>query len=605
MRVVATAGHVDHGKSTLVRALTGTDPDRLEEEKKRGLTIDLGFAGLDLPSGKKLAFVDVPGHRRFIGNMLAGLGPAPAVMLVVAADQGWQAQSREHLDAIDALGLTHGLLVITRCGLASPERVAEVRETALGHIAATSLGVVPVVGTDAVQGVGIDELRIALDELVATMPPVDIEAPVRLWVDRSFTIKGTGTVVTGTLAAGRLRIGDDLEVAGGRAVVRSLQVLGEARESVEPVARVAVGLRGPRTDDVPRGTPLLTPGSAVQALVIDVRSETGHDWADASADVSVHIGTTAVEAHVRPFDARHARLTLREAVPLRLGDRVIVRDASAGRIHAGATVLDLDPLPLTRRGAGRGRAEQLASRAVGELEPLVADRGLVLDDWIDAVGARRPDSIPERLPLPGDGLGAVEGFVVHESLAATWRDALVAAAATDARDALSAGLPVGAAQTQLGIPRELLPALVSSTAATHPSEGLALREGRIVTAAHGSSMGQSEAAIASLRERLAGNPFDAPEADDLAALGLGTRQIAAAAQRGVILRLKAEPADIVLLPDAPARAMRELARLPQPFTTSEARQALGTTRRVVIPLLEHLDARGWTRRDGNARVVVR
>ena len=116
MRVVATAGHVDHGKSTLVRALTGTDPDRLEEEKKRGLTIDLGFAGLDLPSGEKLAFVDVPGHRRFIGNMLAGLGPAPAVMLVVAADQGWQAQSREHLDAIDALGLRHGLLVITRCG---------------------------------------------------------------------------------------------------------------------------------------------------------------------------------------------------------------------------------------------------------------------------------------------------------------------------------------------------------------------------------------------------------------------------------------------------------------------------------------------------------
>lgn len=605
MRVVATAGHVDHGKSTLVRALTGTDPDRLEEEKKRGLTIDLGFAGLDLPSGEKLAFVDVPGHRRFIGNMLAGLGPAPAVMLVVAADQGWQAQSREHLDAIDALGLRHGLLVITRCGLATPERVAEVRETALGHIAATSLGVVDVVETDAVSGRGIDELRCALDDLVAQMPPVDTVSPVRLWVDRSFSVKGTGTVVTGTLAAGTLRLGDELEVGDERAVVRSLQVLGQRHDEVSPVSRVAVALRGLHTDDVPRGTPLLTPGSASWVNVLDVRSESGHEWQDASAEVSVHIGTASVEARVRPFDERHARLTLSDPLPLRLGDRIIVRDASAGRIHCGATVLDLDPAALTRRGAGRERARVLGGHAVAQLEPLVAERGWVRDEWVTAVGACQPEVLREGLPLPGEGLGRVEGLVVHEKQATAWRAAIIEAVTADAADPLSPGLPSGAIETRLGVPRRLLPALVESCGVTNPDAGLVIRDGRVVGSRHGSSFGADEAALEQLREQLRANPFDAPEADDLVALGLGNRQLAAATQRGAILRLKAEPADIVLLPDAPARAMRELARLPQPFTTSEARQALGTTRRVVIPLLEHLDARGWTRRDGNARVVVR
>src|SRR4051812_6693158 len=207
MHVVATAGHVDHGKSTLVRALTGMEPDRYEEERRRGMTIDLGFVWTTLPGGEVVAFVDVPGHERFVGNMLAGVGPVPAVLLVVAADEGWMPQSAEHLDALDALGVQHGLLAVTRADLADP---APAMESARAHIARTSLGQVEAVAVSGETGAGLDQLRAALDRLVAALPPPDLTAPVRLWIDRAFTVRGAGTVVTGTLAAGSIRTGDPL-----------------------------------------------------------------------------------------------------------------------------------------------------------------------------------------------------------------------------------------------------------------------------------------------------------------------------------------------------------------------------------------------------------
>ena len=202
MQVIATAGHVDHGKSTLVRALTGMEPDRWAEERRRGLTIDLGFAWFTLPSGQQVAFVDVPGHERFVPNMLAGVGAVPAVLFTVAADEGWMPQSEEHLAAVDALGITHGLLAVTRSDLADP---AQARRQALGRLAATSLGEVEAVAVSARTGRGMPALRDALDRLAARLPQPDPAAPVRLWVDRAFQIRGSGTVVTGTLPAGTIR----------------------------------------------------------------------------------------------------------------------------------------------------------------------------------------------------------------------------------------------------------------------------------------------------------------------------------------------------------------------------------------------------------------
>ncbi len=226
MQVIATAGHVDHGKSALVRALTGTDPDRWAEERRRGLSIDLGFAWLTLPSGERLAFVDVPGHERFVPNMLAGIGPVPAVLFVVAADEGWMPQSAEHLAALDALGVRHGLLAVTRADLADPGPAAA---EAARRIAATSLGPVECVAVSAVTGEGLPSLIAALDRLAAGLPAPDPAAPVRLWVDRAFTITGSGTVVTGTLPAGTVRVGDEMVLTPAmRPVrVRGIQSLGE------------------------------------------------------------------------------------------------------------------------------------------------------------------------------------------------------------------------------------------------------------------------------------------------------------------------------------------------------------------------------------------
>ena len=205
MQVVATAGHVDHGKSTLVRALTGMEPDRWAEERRRGMTIDLGFAWTRLPDGTDLAFVDVPGHERFVPNMLAGVGPVPAVVFVVAADDGWRPQSAEHLAAIDALDVRHGLLVVTRSDLADPGPAA--REAG-EQIAATSLAGAETVAVSATTGAGLDELRAALVRLAGLLPVPDPAARLRLWVDRVFTVTGAGTVVTGTLGSGSLRVGD-------------------------------------------------------------------------------------------------------------------------------------------------------------------------------------------------------------------------------------------------------------------------------------------------------------------------------------------------------------------------------------------------------------
>nr|WP_248001796.1 GTP-binding protein [Streptomyces sp. RPA4-2] len=258
MHVIATAGHVDHGKSALLRALTGMEPDRWAEERRRGMTLDLGFVWTRLPGAGDVAFVDVPGHERLVGNMLAGVGPVPAVLFVVAADQGWQPQSEEHLSVLDALGVRHGVLAVSRCDLAEPDAA---RAQALTRIAETSLGELPSVAVSAVTGTGLDALRTCLVRLVNELPAPDRAADVRLWVDRAFTVRGHGTVVTGTLGAGTVRVGDRLQLACGEQLVRvrGLECLKEPRREAGAVARVAVNVTGPGAGSLRRGDALLTP----------------------------------------------------------------------------------------------------------------------------------------------------------------------------------------------------------------------------------------------------------------------------------------------------------------------------------------------------------
>ncbi|KXP10980.1 translation elongation factor [Tsukamurella pulmonis] len=593
MHVVATAGHVDHGKSTLVRSLTGIEPDRWVEERRRGLTIDLGFAWTALPSGRELAFVDVPGHERFLGNMLAGLGPVPVVCFVIAADEGWSAQSDDHRDAVAALGIEHGLIVITKADRA-PDRVDAVRDQARRNLAGTGLADAPVVAVSAVTGAGLDELRTGLDAVLDDLPEPDQKARVRIWIDRAFSIVGAGTVVTGTVPAGTVRVGDELELLGARGArrvtVRGLQRHGVAEEAVGPVSRVAVNLRGVAVEEIHRGDALLTPGQWPATGVVDVRVSRADDDAVLPEWLTVHAGTVAVPARVRPFGDDHARLTLARALPLAAGDPLVLRDPGAKRIVGGARVLDADPPTLRRRGDGGRRASALAGRGTeGDLLAEVARRGAVRRERLDDLGFG--DEVP-------DGVRVAGAWWIHDAALDGWRARLRGAVADlHARDPLAAGLSLGAAREALELPD---PALLSTVL---DGAGLESDGGRLALPGHRTDLGPAESGVAELERRLARTPFAAPEADDLAALRLGPRELAAAERAGRLLRV----ADgVVLAPRAPALAMRELAALSQPFTVSQARQALGTSRRVAVPLLELLDGRGWTRRiDAGRREVAR
>jgi selenocysteine-specific elongation factor len=592
--VLATAGHVDHGKSTLVRALTGMEPDRLAEERRRGMTIDLGFAWTALPSGAVVAFVDVPGHRRFVPTMLAGVGPVPAALVVVAADEGWMPQSAEHLAALHALGVRHGLLAVTRSDLADP---GPALRRATAEIAATSLGPVEAVVVSGRTGAGLADLRAALDRLVARLPAPDPDAPVRLWIDRCFTIQGSGTVVTGTLGAGTVRVGDELELSdegGTRVRVRGLESLGARAGAVGAVARVAVNLRGVDRDRVRRGDALLLPGRFGRTATVDARLH-GDAVASLAPAVVLHIGSAAVPAHVRPLGTDTLRLRLAGPLPLRVGDRALLRDPGRHHVLGGITVLDVAPPPLRRRGAAVARASELSTMdGRPDLAGEVRRRRVVRTGDLARMGV---PADPHRIaPLAGDWL------VDPEHRAGLAGRLAAAVAGYEAANPLEAGMPVEALRRVLDLPdRALVEALVA--------EPLRIRGGRVGSghrADAGARTGGLPAAVADAIARierdLAGRPFAAPEAHRLAELGLGRRELAAAVRAGALERV----GDVVLLPGAVERAAGALASLPQPFTLSAARKALSTTRRVAVPLLELLDSRGVTRRlPDDLRTLVR
>ena len=724
MYVVATAGHVDHGKSMLVRALTGMEPDRWEAERHRGMTIDLGYAWTTLPSGGELAFVDVPGHERFITNMLAGLGPVPAVMFVVAADEGWMPQSAEHLAAIDALGVRHGVLVVTRSDLADP---GPALRQAARQIGGTSLGEVEAVAVSALTGAGMPELTAALGRLTARLPRPDPRGAIRLWLDRVFAIKGSGTVVTGTLQAGTVQPGDELVLAPAvRPVrIRGVQSLGAPAARVGAVARVALNLRGISTRELGRGMALIQPGRWTVTSVIDVRlaqappepgqpgpelrepGQSGSELREPGqlvpgrqepgqlvpgrppgavqlpARLTLHIGAARAVAGVRMLGGQFARLTLDHPLPLHVGDRVLLRDPGAAADHTGgrpvfgATVLDVSPPRLRGRGAAAVAARELAS-----WPPQPTPAGLLRRHRLLRAGQAAAMGLTD-LPSPvtGDWLADPGHWQrLRQQLAA-------AVAAHQARDPLAQGLPVEAARAELGLPgRDLIEALAARPAADGADPPIEAHGGylRAVQRGEAGQPGNAGAAEAGQRENavpakagqqgnagaaeagqrgkagaaeggqpgnaggagpaqradeadghpapqrpaaggtaqpvgprlpapvasavqavladLAAEPFQAPNAERLQELGIDARAAAAAERAGLLCRL---PGNILLAPDAPERAARILAGLPQPFTTSAARQALGTTRRVAIPLLEWLDRAGVTRRLADDRRTMR
>jgi selenocysteine-specific elongation factor len=562
MFVIATAGHVDHGKSTLVQRLTGVWPDRLAEEQRRGLTIDLGFAWTEI-DGHELAFVDVPGHERFVANMLAGVGPVSRdspVMFVVAATEGWMPQSEEHLAAVNALGVRHVLVVISKADLADPS-------TAIEQVHERIPDAPIVLGTD------LNQVRAQLVSLVDRLPPPDRDADVRLWIDRSFTVRGAGTVVTGTLAAGTIRVGDELEHAGRRVTVRGLQSLGRDRSEVGAVARVAVNLRGVDRQHIGRGDTVLSLGAWLDTSEIDVALR---DAGQLHRQHVLHIGSTAVPVYVRPLGTAAARLRLARPLPLRVGDIGLLRDPGEHRIAAGIEVLDVRPPQLRSRGAARARAEELAS---GRVRPPVCAR----TDELRAMG------------FAVTGLPVGEWVVDPRWWAERRQQMMTAVQRWATEHDVAAGMPLESLRQQVGLPAaELVPKLLEGTD-LEVGDGVVRPPGAVLPP-------RVDKAVRALEESLAAEPFGAPEADELKELNLGPKELAAAVRIGRLTRV----ADgVVLGPDALDRAAGVLKTLPQPFTVSDARRALRTTRRVAVPLLEQLDARRITRRvDDGTRTVV-
>ena len=625
MHVVATAGHVDHGKSALVRALTDMDPDRWAEEKRRGLTIDLGFVWTTLPSGADVAFVDVPGHEKFLGNMLAGVGPAPVVIFVVAADEGWQAQSTDHRDALRALDIQHGLIAVTRADRAGAARRAEVTAQVRHELAGTALADAPLVEVSAHTGEGIAQMRQLLDQVLARVPAPDPQARVCVWIDRAFSVKGAGTVVTGTLAAGTLRVGDILQLAspdGTRAVeVRGLHSENTAHQVLEPTSRVAVNLRGIRADAIHRGHSLLSSGAWELVEQIDVRRTFGQDFYELPQNIVVHIGTAGLEAHVRPLSADYARLSLAYPLPLQLLDRFVVRSPGGRHVSAGVQVIDVYPPELNRRGEARRRAEELelladgnsagrdrndrspsdatttaaASTPAASPSPFTDPTGYIQrEGYVPDDKLQRAGSSAGAPAAPPQGIIAFRQWWIAAREITRWKNQLLVALEKHAQDnPLAAGMPRKAAMDALELQEDPLLGIAVAAAKVEQADGVVRLPG------HKVDLGEAEASVAKLEAWLADDPFAAPEADELQELRLGAKQLAAAENAGRLLRLGQ---GIIVLPSAPQQAKQRIAQLEQPFTLSAARKALGTTRRVAIPLLEYLDEQGITRRlDGGLR----
>ena len=565
MHVVATAGHVDHGKSTLVEALTGTDPDRFAEEKARGLTIDLGFATTTLPSGAALSLVDVPGHVRFIKNMLAGVGAVDACLFVVAATEGWKPQSEEHLRILELLGVRHGVVALTKVGPADDDLVDLAHLEVEERVAGTFLEGAPVVNTDAPTGVGLDNLRAALDDLLAATPTAADHGRPRLWIDRAFSARGAGTVVTGTLTGGRLHTDDELAVhpAGSPVRVRSLQNHHAERDELPPGSRCAVNLVGVAHDEVVRGHVLVRSDQWHHTTVVDaslrVLDRLDHPVSRRGAHV-VYLGSGEHPVRMRilgpdaldPGTEGAVRIHLPEPLPLLPGDRFVLRESGRAETVGGGEVLDVDPMER----ASRARPDRSVDRVVRE-------RGWVPVDELERLTGERREPDLDRW--------VVDPVVLHRTL-------------EDLRNALADAGPRGLDLVGLG---EL------ARAAVVLLDDAEVEAGRLVPAGVADPLADHPFVAA-----LTASPFVPPSPD-----GVDRGELRELVRRGDVVEVEGIFFASSAVDAAARLAARLLADHPEGFTVSTFREEAGNTRKHAMPLLARLDATGMTRRRGDLRIA--
>ena len=630
--IVGTAGHIDHGKTLLVKALTGVDCDRLKEEKARGITIELGFAYAPLPGGGTLGFVDVPGHERFVHTMLAGAASVDFVMLVVAADDGVMPQTREHLQILDLLGLETGIIVINKCDLADAARLDEVEAEIRAELATTSLADAEIVRVSAATGDGIAALRETLVEEGESRPERATRGAFRLAIDRSFTVAGAGTVVTGTIVSGTVAVGETaVALPGGiEARVRTIHALGQPSQRGVAGERVALNLAGVERQAVSRGDWLVAPGQRAATQRFDARfrlldSETRalRTW----TPVHLHVGTSEVEARLvllegetlAPGQSALVQVVTTAPLPVRAGDRLVARDASGSRTLGGGAVIDpaapqrfrRTPTRLAALAAMAEREPELALAELTELPPGIVDltafaegRGLSAaetDRLIDEVQ-------PTVTELQGHRFAAAPATV--ERLGREVADRLGQFHASSperpgmAEDALRLSIPT----------RLTRPQLKAVLAMLAPAGEVVAQGGLVRLASHASSLGAADQRLWDKIETAIGgeNRYRPPQVRELSEatgqpIATVRKLLKTMARMGAVVEVASDR--FFLKP-----ALLELGRMAgelaegndtKTFSAAEFRDRAGSGRNVGIQILEHFDRRGLTLRQGDVRRVVK
>jgi len=606
LHVIATAGHVDHGKSSLIARLTGIDPDRLEEEKRRGLTIDLGFAWCTLPSGREIGFVDVPGHERFVRTMLSGVGPVRLALFVVAADEGWKPQSEEHLAIVDVLGVHDGVVALTKRDLVDSDRAQGAEITVRERLVGTALAAAPIVACSSATGEGVDELVAALDAMVGAAPAPEEGDRPRQFVDRVFSIAGAGTVVTGTLTGGRLATGDEVELfpSGVRARIRSLQTHKRRIDTARPVSRVAANLAGTERSRIERGDVLGRPGDWRPTDVIEARIRPvrglSHPLSPRGA-FTLHAGAAERSARIRLYgassvseDGVFARIRLSSPLVLDVHDRFVLRESGRRETVAGGVVLD--PAPPQRPGAtAADRLERREKAGRADIPALLlAERGVVRETELRSLTGF--DEIP--------GAERVSGWWISErvrSVAAAAATELLAAhheanPASEGMDVAEIRHAVADAVRRAGSPGD--GGLAASVVDDLVQRGALARSGSFLRIpSHRAEVVPGE--LDRLTAAVAAGEPTPPSMSELQRNGFTREAIESALRSGALVRIAP---DLVLTPAFVERAVDIVREAKDAgITVGDIRARLGTSRKYAVPLMEHLDRTGATRRAGDLR----
>ena len=624
--VIGTAGHIDHGKTALVRRLTGIDTDRLKEERERGISIDLGFAHLTLPSGLHVGIVDVPGHERFVKNMLAGATGVDVALLVVAADEGVKPQTREHLAILDLLRIGRGVVALTKADLVSPERLRAARAEVEALIASSSLRDAPLVPVSSVTGEGVADLLQALDRAAAHARMREETGAARLPIDRAFSIEGIGTVVTGTLWNGAIRAGDALTVLpSGRAVrVRQVEVHDQAVESARAGQRTAVAIHGVDRDAVARGDWLTTPERFRASDIVDARLSL-HASAErplaTRARVRVHLGASETLGRVVLFDGASlepgqealAQLRLESPIVPIPGDRVVLRSYSPAVTIAGAVVVDAQARRRARLDeAGRARLGILESGSLAErIAVLAADAAFagIRDDEAAVRLGLDPAQIASAVASARDLHRLKDGRILTRG---AW-DAAAKRIETEAARYVAThpirdGVPKGELKSLLkrdldgGIFDEALAALIEGAR-------LVARGGdRLLPPDAAPALSPDQAKSAGrILAKLSGSGFQPPDLSDI------LKEIPAPHKPPELVRYLLESEQVVKVTsellytkeqwgEVVARVARHLGAKGS-LTMGDFKNLLQVSRKYSIPMLEHLDRTGVTRRDGDSRIL--